>query len=104
MSRKFSIKGYLEFRRNLKQFKKLMGPNPDLILAKNKPILGENTSESGVKGGHYFHQDLLVARRVFQNQPYKHIDIGSRTDGFVAHVASFRELEVFDIRPFTIVR
>jgi len=29
------------------------------------------------------------------------VDIGSRVDGFVAHVASFREIEVFDIRPIT---
>ncbi len=29
------------------------------------------------------------------------MDIGSRVDGFVAHVASFREIEVFDVRPIT---
>jgi hypothetical protein len=27
------------------------------------------------------------------------VDVGSRVDGFVAHVASFRAIEVFDIRP-----
>ena len=101
MGRKFSVKTYIDFRRDLKQFKALMGSNPDFVLAKNKAILGEKTTESGIKGGHYFHQDLLVARRIFANQPVKHIDIGSRTDGFVAHVASFREIEVFDIRSFS---
>jgi SAM-dependent methyltransferase len=49
--------------------------------------------------GHYFHQDLLIAKKIFLNNPIKHIDIGSRTDGFVAHVAVFREIEIFDIRP-----
>jgi SAM-dependent methyltransferase len=49
--------------------------------------------------GHYFHQDLLVAQRIFANNPQKHLDIGSRTDGFVAHVASFRHIEIIDIRP-----
>jgi hypothetical protein len=29
----------------------------------------------------------------------RHIDIGSRLDGFIAHVASFRSIEVFDLRP-----
>ncbi|HJQ10151.1 MAG TPA: DUF268 domain-containing protein [Gemmatimonadaceae bacterium] len=29
------------------------------------------------------------------------MDIGSRVDGFVAHVATFREIEVFDILPNT---
>ncbi|PKN73701.1 MAG: hypothetical protein CVU52_07065 [Deltaproteobacteria bacterium HGW-Deltaproteobacteria-10] len=62
------------------------------------PCLEEAESESGVASGHYFHQDLLVAGRVFKNNPVKHVDIGSRIDGFVAHVASFREIEVLDIR------
>jgi hypothetical protein len=62
------------------------------------PCLEEAESESGVASGHYFHQDVLVAGRVFKNNPVKHVDIGSRIDGFVAHVASFREIEVLDIR------
>jgi hypothetical protein len=49
--------------------------------------------------GHYFHQDLFVAQRIYINNPVKHVDIGSRIDGFVTHVASFREIEIFDIRP-----
>jgi hypothetical protein len=49
--------------------------------------------------GHYFHQDLLVANRIFLNNPIKHVDVGSRMDGLVAHVACFREVEVIDIRP-----
>ena len=32
----------------------------------------------------------------------RHVDIGSRLDGFVAHVASFREIEVLDIRPLKV--
>jgi len=40
-----------------------------------------------------------VARKIFLAAPQRHVDIGSRVDGFVAHVASFREIEVFDIRP-----
>ena len=62
------------------------------------PILHERNSESGTMSGHYFHQDLLVARRIFLNHPIRHIDIGSRIDGFVAHVAVFRTIEIFDIR------
>jgi hypothetical protein len=29
------------------------------------------------------------------------VDVGSRVDGFVAHVASFRDVEVFDVRPIS---
>lgn len=66
------------------------------------PCLSERFSESGLASGQYFHQDLLVARKLFLNNPDKHVDIGSRIDGFVAHVASFRQIEVLDIRPLHI--
>jgi len=63
------------------------------------PCLSDRTLESGTARGHYFHQDLLVARKICARKPLRHIDVGSRIDGFVAHVASFREIEVLDIRP-----
>jgi hypothetical protein len=57
--------------------------------------------EAGSTKSEYFWQDLLVARMIFEAAPEKHVDIGSSVDGFVAHVASFREIEVFDVRPVT---
>jgi SAM-dependent methyltransferase len=66
------------------------------------PCLSDRYESSGSTRGHYFYQDLLVARRVFERCPERHIDVGSRVDGFVAHVASFREVEVFDIRPLSV--
>lgn len=65
------------------------------------PCLDEIDADSGSASGHYFHQDLLVASKIFQNNPYCHVDIGSRIDGFVAHVAVFREIEVVDLRPMS---
>lgn len=62
-------------------------------------IYGENSSNAGVASGHYFHQDLLVAREIFSRSPRRHVDVGSAIYGFVSHVASFREIEVIDIRP-----
>ena len=62
------------------------------------PSFHEKMQASGVASGHYFHQDLLIAQQIFINNPKKHVDIGSRVDGFVAHVAAFRKIEVFDIR------
>ena len=55
--------------------------------------------QNGEARGHYFHQDLLVARRIHRNRPGLHVDVGSRVDGFVAHVAAFRPIQVIDIRP-----
>ena len=38
---------------------------------------------------------------MFQRQPRRHIDVGSRVDGFVAHLATFRAVEAIDVRPLT---
>lgn len=65
------------------------------------PCLHDWYSEAGTIQNEYFVQDLFVARMIYMANPEKHVDIGSRLDGFVAHVASFREVEVFDIRPLT---
>lgn len=66
------------------------------------PCLQEKNQQSGVLAEHYFYQDLYVARKIFQNKPVKHVDIGSRVDGFVAHVASFRDIEIMDVRDLQI--
>lgn len=66
-----------------------------------KPCLHDWYEESGNIRNEYFWQDLLVAKDIFSSMPEKHVDIGSRIDGFIAHIASFREIEIFDIRPIT---
>lgn len=87
------------FLKEYRTFKKQTAQNPDdFPFGKFYPCVEDRSQESGTTTGHYFHQDLLVAGKIFKNNPDKHIDIGSRIDGFVAHVASFREIEVFDIR------
>lgn len=65
------------------------------------PCLHDRYEEGGTTKSEYFWQDLLVARMIFEARPENHVDVGSRVDGFVAHVASFREIEVFDVRPMT---
>jgi SAM-dependent methyltransferase len=66
-----------------------------------RPCLHDWRQGAGAINSEYFWQDLFVAKKIFETKPVKHVDIGSRIDGFVAHVASFREIEVFDIRPIT---
>lgn len=63
------------------------------------PCWRDRFEAGGVAGGQYFHQDLLVAQWISAAQPRRHVDVGSRIDGFVAHVASFREIDVLDLRP-----
>lgn len=65
------------------------------------PCLHDRYEEGGTTKNEYFWQDLLVARWIFEAKPQRHVDVGSRVDGFVAHVASFRDIEVFDVRPIS---
>jgi SAM-dependent methyltransferase len=86
--------------RNYKAFKKDAEQHKDHVFEWGGlyPCLEDRSARSGTVSGHYFHQDLYVASRIFEQRPVKHVDIGSRVDGFVAHVAAFREIEVLDIR------
>ena len=88
----------------LKDYQKLkdsLRGDLDFPFGKLIPIAADKNDESGHLPRHYFYQDLLVAQKIFKNNPVKHVDVGSRIDGFVGHVASFREIEVVDIRAFS---
>lgn len=61
-------------------------------------MLGEWREQSGSLGA-YFFQDQIAARWVFETQPQRHVDVGSRIDGFIGHLAIFRQVDVIDIRP-----
>ena len=50
----------------------------EFTFGKTFPILDERKVAGGTMKGHYFHQDLFVAHRIFNNNPTRHIDIGSR--------------------------
>jgi hypothetical protein len=50
------------------------------------------------KFSEYFYQDLFVAQKVFDFNPKNILDVGSRVDGFISNVASFREISTVDIR------
>ncbi len=86
------------FYADLKALKKQKGSDNTFDTISIYPILTDKNDQGGTMKGPYFHQDLYVARLIHLAKPVKHLDIGSRTDGFVAHVASFREIELIDIR------
>jgi len=96
-----SLRGLRFYFRDYSKIKKQKGLDSKFYFGRKYPILGERFSESGTMSGHYFHQDLFVASKIFMNNPKRHLDIGSRTDGFVAHVAVFRRIEIIDIREQT---
>jgi SAM-dependent methyltransferase len=81
------------------ELKKQKGSDQTFSFGTPFPILTDKDDQGGVMKGHYFHQDLFIARKIHEASPEKHVDIGSRTDGFIAHVASYRQIELLDIRP-----
>ncbi len=92
----------LRLRRDMTRFKAMEATSrTKLPFGKFYPCIEDSGAESGTASGHYFHQDLHVARRIYKASPRRHADVASRVDGFVAHVAVFREIEVLDIRTLT---
>lgn len=82
------------FLRDLAYFKG-QGGKIDLVL----PALHDLHDTGGMAKGHYFWQDLICAQWIAAENPIDHFDIGSRLDGFIAHLASFRQVWQLDIRP-----
>lgn len=95
------IKGLPSVIKEYRQFKYLHETPDDFPCRFNYPCPADRYEEGGVASGHYFHQDLLIAQKIFQRNPIRHLDVGSRIDGFIAHVASFREIEILELRPVT---
>lgn len=91
-----AVRGTRRYLKNLREFRATMGS--DFLWGRQLPILDEWQAASGSLGA-YFHQDLRVAEWIYQKQPLRHVDVGSRIDGFIGHLAVFREVEVLDIRP-----
>lgn len=65
----------------------------------NMPVYTDKVAKAGSINS-YFWQDLWAARKVYKESPEEHYDIGSRIDGFVAHLLTFRDsVNLIDIRP-----
>jgi SAM-dependent methyltransferase len=56
-------------------------------------------AEAGSVTFHYFFQDLWAASRLHEQGVRRHVDVGSRLDGFVAHVLPFCDVWYVDVRP-----
>lgn len=63
------------------------------------PILQDRFNSAGSIRGHYFHQDLWAASVILTNNIKYHVDVGSRLDGFIAHILLFCNVDYVDIRP-----
>ncbi len=62
------------------------------------PVFSDKYASSGTADGHYFWQDLICARWIFEDSPGLHLDVGSRIDGFIAHLLTFMNVHQIDVR------
>lgn len=64
------------------------------------PIISDKYAPAGTLGN-YFWQDLWAAKRIISSGVKSHFDIGSRLDGFIAHLlAAGINVTMIDIREF----
>lgn len=65
------------------------------------PVIGEKYAYAG-DIGNYFWQDLWAARLILESGIKNHFDIGSRIDGFIAHLLAAKlDITIIDIREFS---
>lgn len=101
---KGKIRDRVKFIKDIRLYKKLSNNENvkrfELKYEYLHPRLKDYRQKSGTVMKQYFIQDLVIARKIFESGIKEHIDIGSRVDGFVAHIASFLDkVTVLDIRP-----
>ena len=101
------FRNHRQFRKDLRAYLRLQAASTDARIQKF-PVLREEISPylrdmemgAGAVGGDYFYQDIWAARKIHERMPDGHVDIGSRIDGFIAHLLVFMEnVTVMDVRP-----
>lgn len=92
-----AFRGLPSYLMSLMLFRKFKDKTWPLSLS--YPCLDDRFQQAGIAGGHYFWQDLHVASKIYQSGAVVHHDIGSRIDGFIAHISIFTQVVVYDVRP-----
>lgn len=94
-----AVRGIPYFLRDAKRYRGSAG-NGALVLesANLVPMLHDRFDTAGDARGHYFFQDIWAARKIYGRRPERHVDIGSRVDGFIAHLLVFMPVEIVDVR------
>lgn len=95
-----AARGLAPFLADRRRFRAELGSSTGPFrTVRSLPVLADRGEEAGVAGDQYFQQDLHVARLIREADPVRHVDVGSRIDGFIAHLLVFRAVEVVDVRP-----
>lgn len=93
-------RGLWYFRRNLSEYRR-RNRHPTFAFSPRDRLYRsyDRFSAGGGVPMHYFQQDLWAARWLSRRGVRDHVDVGSRVDGFVAHVLTFAAVTFVDIRP-----
>lgn len=91
-----ALAGIGRYLRGRREFRPRMGS--EFTWGESLPVVDEWNAACGSLGA-YFFQDQRVAHWIYQASPRRHVDVGSRLDGFIGHLAVFRQVDVIDIRP-----
>lgn len=87
------------FLKNLRQFRS--APGSQLLPMRWADLYvttADRYRQAGVARGHYFFQDLWAATKIYRKNIKRHTDIGSRIDGFIAHLLPFCRVDYVDLR------
>lgn len=96
------IKDRTRYLSDIKKYNDLNTTGKFPILRYNLRPYYDWNSEAASLDAHYFLQDLYMARKVLENKATScHYDIGSRIDGFIAHLLTVVEVTQIDIRPLS---
>jgi hypothetical protein len=94
-----TARGFPRFLRDVRKYQKMNRSSSFRISLRYLfPVLTDRGESAGMASGHYFHQDLWAAKQIFGRAPDRHVDIGSRVDGFVSHLLVFMPVTIIDIR------
>ena len=93
------IQGLPKIKKDLMKYESLNKRKNFVYKKKYRWFIDESVEAAGTTSSYYW-QDLWAAAKIIENRPKVHYDIGSRIDGFIAHLqASKIQTNLIDIRP-----
>lgn len=97
------LRGIPYYLANLRLWsKENTAPSFQIRLSELRFLSWERFASAGGTRGHYFHQDLWVASDIYRLNIRSHVDVGSRLDGFIAHLLPFCSVTFVDLRPLNL--
>lgn len=90
------VPGWVKYVRDWRRYRELPDSGP-LRLRDAFPQMIDATAASPFDS-HYFHQDVWAARRIAEEKPSRHVDVGSRVD-YVGFLTALCPVTFVDIRP-----